>query len=113
MSQNNKKEVKYAVQYAYDNGVHTPVVSYSSMKIVVDTKPISRQEALKIFNEHRGDFIKKLKEDMRPNLVVWEDVGDGEFPIYGKTVIDLDYDCEVLGDKISKVETKRTELEFN
>lgn len=74
---------KYAVQYAYE--------SWAGVKIVTDTNPITYEEAVSIFKGHIDDFVHRLKEGDRPQLCIWEDVGDGEFPIYGKALVDLDY----------------------
>ena len=103
---------KYAVQYAYDAGVHNHFVSMSTVKIVTDTNPITYEEAVAIFNGHLDDFKYRYKNDERPQLVIWEDVGDGEFPIYGTELINLDYsdELEIRGDKIYKVITKKEEM---
>ena len=103
---------KYAVQYAYDAGVHNNFVSMSNVKIVTDTNPITYEEAVAIFNGHLDDFKYRYRNDERPQLVIWEDVGDGEFPIYGTELIDLDYrdELEIRGDKIYKVITKKEEI---
>lgn len=103
---------KYAVQYAYDAGVHNNFVSMSNVKIVTDTNPITYEEAVAIFNSHLDDFKYRYNNDERPQLVIWEDVGDGEFPIYGTELIDLDYrdELEIRGDKIYKVITKKEEI---
>ena len=82
---------KYAVQYAYDIGIHTSCISASNIKIVTDTNPITYEEAISIFNSHLDDFSYRLKEEQRPQLCIWEDVGDGEYPIYGTALVDLDW----------------------
>jgi len=106
------KKLKYAVQYAYDGGVHNNFVSMSNVKIITDTNPIPYEEAITLFRGHLDDFKKRYKNDERPQLVIWEDVGDGEFPIYGKELLDLDYrdNLEIRGDKIYKVITKTEEI---
>lgn len=82
---------KYAVQYAYDAGVHNRSISMSNIKIVTDTSSITYDEAVAIFKGHLDDFNYRLKEDERPELVIWDDVGDGEFPNYHKELISLDW----------------------
>ena len=74
--------MKYAVQYAYE-GLGT--------QIPIDTSPISKEEAIKLFNDSLEDFKTKLANGMKPQLVIWEDVGDGEFPIYSKELVELDW----------------------
>lgn len=103
---------KYAVQYAYDDGVYNSFVSMSNVKIITDTSPITYEEAVKIFRGHLDDFKYRYKEEQRPQLVIWEDVGDGEYPIYGTALIDLDYrdGLEIRGDKFYKVITKEEEI---
>lgn len=105
---------KYAVQYAYDRGVHTSGISMFDVTIVTDTNPITYEEAIAIFRGHLDDFKYRYKEDQRPQLCLWDDVGDGEFPSYGKALIDLDWrdDLEIKGDKIYKVIKTREELDI-
>lgn len=96
--------MKYAVQYAYDSFIGT--------KIITDTAPIEREEAIKLFNSHLDDFAHRLKEEQRPQLYLWEDVGDGEYPIYGKALVDLDYrdDLEYRNGKFYKTTKSEVEL---
>lgn len=96
--------MKYAVQYAYTDWLDT--------HIPVDTNPISYEEAVALFNEYKDDFVNKLKEDKRPQLCIWEDVGDGEFPIYGKALMDLDYRDELEYSNGRFYKTVRQEIEL-
>ena len=75
--------MKYAVQYVRPGVFGRP-------DIVEDTNPISYEEAIALYQKHREDFIKVLSQKEDAQLVVWEDVGDGEFPIYGTELVDLD-----------------------
>ena len=75
--------MKYAVQY-----VRPGVFGQPDTK--EDTNPISYEEAMILYQKHREDFIKVLSQKEEAQLVVWEDVGDGDFPIYGKELIDID-----------------------
>jgi len=75
--------MKYAVQYAY--------ISWSNTVIPTDTNPISYEEAVDLFNGHLEDFKKRLKEGEKPQLCIWKDVGDGKFPKYHETLVDLDW----------------------
>jgi hypothetical protein len=104
--------MKYAVQYAYNAGVHTPQLSMSNTKIVEDTNPIDYEEALKIFNSHLDDFIYRLNQNERPELCIWKDVGDGEYPVYGEILIHLDWtdDLEYIGGKFYK--TVKSEIKL-
>ncbi len=77
--------MKYAVQYAYHGW---------EVSIPVDTNPIEYEEAVETFNDNLEDFKFRLKEGQRPELVIWEDVGDGEFPNYHKTLVHLDEDSK-------------------
>lgn len=64
--------MKYAVQY------------FDGEDIVVDTSPISREEAVAIFNENIHKFRSKvLAGDDKAQIAFWEDVGDEEYPVYG------------------------------
>lgn len=103
---------KYAVQYAYDSGVHTSQLSMSNIRVVTYTNPISYEEAVALFKGHLDDFKYRIEADERPELVIWEDVGDGEFPIYHKELVSLDWrdDLKFEGDKIYKVITSKTEI---
>ena len=105
-------EKKYAVQYAYDNGIHTSGYSSSNIKIVVDTNPIPYEEAISIFKSHIKDFILRYKEDQRPQLVLWDDVGDGQSPNYHTELIELYFNdtLEFQGDKIYKIINKKEEI---
>lgn len=107
-----EKIKKYAVQYAYDRGVHTPSLSMSNVVIVTDTNPITYEQAVSIFKGHLDDFKYRYKEEERPELVIWDDVGDGEFPNYGTELIGLDWrdDLEFVGDKIFKKVTTKNEI---
>lgn len=104
--------MKYAVQYAYDRGIYTSSFSMSNIVIVEDTKPISYEEAIELFNNHLKDFKKRLRNEERPNLVIWKDVGDGEYPVYGEELINLDWndDLKIRGDKFYKVVEQEIEL---
>lgn len=77
--------MKYAVQYAYHDW---------DVKIPVDTEAISYTEAVELFNENIEDFKYRLREGQRPELVIWEDVGEGKFPNYHKELVHLDEDSK-------------------
>lgn len=84
-------DLKYAFQYAYDTGMHTSGISFSNIKIVEDTLAITLEEAIALYEKYKDDFIRRLKEDERPNLVIWKDVGDEMYPIYNETLLSLDW----------------------
>lgn len=73
-----EKTMKYAVQFVIDRN------------IIVDTDPIEYQEAIDLYNNSLPDFIQSYKTGIDAQLVIWEDVGEGDFPIYSKELIDLD-----------------------
>ena len=75
--------MKYAVQYVRPGWMGRP-------EIIEDTNPIEWEEAKALYEKHREDFIKVLSQDGDAQLVVWEDVGDGTYPIYGTELVDLD-----------------------
>lgn len=93
--------MKYAVQYVYEDW---------GMQVLIDTAPISKKEAIKIFNENLEDFRSKFKSKMKPELAIWKDVGDGEFPSYRETLVHLDSDCEIAGDNFYVTKRKKVEL---
>lgn len=103
---------KYAVQYAYDLGMHGGGISFSNVKIPTDTNPIPYDEALTIFNNHLDDFKRRLRDNERPHLVMWDDVGDDEFPNYHKELIDLDWrdDLEYTNGKFYR--TVKSEIKL-
>lgn len=105
---------KYAVQYAYDRGIYNSMLSMSDVEIVVDTNPITYKEALDIFNANLEDFKYRLEENQRPNLVIWEDVGDGKFPNYHTTLVDLNWvdNLEIRNGKFYKVSKIEDEIEL-
>ena len=81
------------------------------MHIVEDTDPITREEAIDLYYKYRDDFLRRLKDGERPQMCIWEDVGDGEYPIYGKALIDLDYRDNLVVEygKIYKVVEQKIE----
>ena len=100
--------MRYAVQYVR-------LGMFGQSKIVEDTKPISREEAMALYSKHREDFVNVFRRGDEAQLVVWEDVGEGEFPISGTELIDLDTrdDLEYAnGVFYKKVRTKIVEPEL-
>lgn len=91
--------MKYAVQYA------RPGFFGAATDIVEDTNPISYEEAIAIYKKRREEFIKFIESGESAQLVIWEDVGDGEFPEYGSELVDLDThdNLKVYNDTIYKV----------
>lgn len=85
------REIKYAVQYA------------SSDEIFVDTKAISKDEAIKLFNDNLQNFKDRMRAGENVELYIWQDVGDEEWPNYGETLINLDSrDIVIEGNKMYK-----------
>ena len=70
--------MKYAVQFVIDRD------------IIVNTDPIEYQKAIDLYNNSLPDFIQSYKTGIDAQLVIWEDVGEGDSPIYSKELIDLD-----------------------
>ncbi len=60
-------------QYAYYNGVFSRGFSFSTIQIIEDTDLITKQEALKRWKKYLPDFIYRLKEEQRPEMVIWVD----------------------------------------
>ena len=87
--------MKYAFQYAYDAGVHISGYISSNIIMVEDTLAITLEEALSLYSKYKDDFLYRLKEDERPSLVIWEDVGDDEYPVYSKELLELDWRDDV------------------
>lgn len=89
--------MKYAVQYA------RPGI-FGRLDVVEDTAPISYEEAMELYTKHREDFLRHLGSGEDAQLVVWEDVGDGKFPIYATELVDLDTrdNLTQVGNKIYK-----------
>jgi len=106
--------MKYAFQYAYDRGIHNSFISSSNVVIVEDTLAISKDEALRLYEQHKEDFIYRLKKNMRPEMAIWEDVGDGEFPVYHKGLLELCWrdDLEVINGEFYKTKVEKTKIEI-
>lgn len=75
--------MKYAVQFAEPK-------LFGVKDVTVDTEAITFDEAMKIYNECRKRFVDAFNNKQDAHLVIWEDVGDGEFPNYHKELVDLD-----------------------
>ena len=75
--------MKYAVQFV-EPGL------FGGTDVTVDTKAITFDEAMEIYNKCRKRFVEAFNNKQDAQLVVWEDVGDGEFPNYHKELVDLD-----------------------
>ena len=75
--------MKYAVQFSEPRFFGVP-------EVTVDTDAISLKEAIELFTDCRKRFVKAFNRKEEANLVIWEDVGDGEFPNYHTTLVDLD-----------------------
>jgi len=102
--------MKYAFQYAYDAGIYTSSFSIGNTKLIEDTPAISLEEALKLYLKYRDDFVKRLKNDERPTLAIWKDVGDAKFPIYSETLLDLDWRDDLEFSNGSFYQTKRIKI---
>ena len=74
------------------------------LNVVEDTLAISYDEAMALYAKHREDFLELLRKGEDAQLVVWEDVGDEKYPIYGTELVDLDTrdKLTVSGNKIYK-----------
>lgn len=90
-------DIKYAVQYARP-------AFLGRQDVAEDTSPIDYDTAMELYKKHREDFLKCLRRGEDAQLVVWKDVGDGEFPIYGEELVDLDTrdKLTVVGNHIYK-----------
>lgn len=62
---NTTEEVKdCAFQYAYNS-------RWRDVQIVEDTDLITLSEAKELWKKYLPDFIKKLEDDERPEMVIW------------------------------------------
>jgi len=97
-------------QYAYDNGFHSSMVSYSSIKIVADTGLITEKEANELWDKYYDDCIRRLKSDERPQMCIWKDCSSETD--YNAVEREIDYrdDLEIRADGVYKVEKTFTKI---
>lgn len=82
--------MKYAVQYA------------NEVEIFLDTKPITKEEAIVLFYDNLEDFKERWLAGEDVHLCVWEDVGENLN--YADVLIELDSrDTVVENGKVYKV----------
>ena len=75
--------MKYAVQFAEPK-------FFGVQDVTVDTSAITFDEAMALYTECRPRFVKAFENGQNAHLVIWEDVGDDEFPNYHTELVDLD-----------------------
>ena len=96
--------MKYAVKFYRKDRMRS---------LVEDTDPIGKKRAVKLFNEHLGEFYKNLEstDKCKMQLSIWEDVGDDN-PNYHKAWRELDSDdYELTRGIVCRIDTELPELD--
>ena len=95
--------MKYAVQFAEPK-------LFGVKDVTVDTSAITFDEAMALYTECRPRFVKAFENEQNAHLVIWEDVGDDEFPNYHTELVDLDTRDELKYIHGNFYKTKATQI---
>ena len=95
--------MKYAVQFV------EPRI-FGVQDVTVDTGAITFDEAMALYTDCRTRFVDAFSKKQDAHLVIWEDVGDGEFPNYHTELVDLDTRDELKYINGNFYKTKATQI---
>lgn len=81
---------------------------WGSAKIIEDTGLITLEEAKELWRKYLPDFIKRLKDEDRPEMGIWINMNSDTD--YSEELGHIDEDCETDGKNVWKITKTLVEI---